>query len=46
MLLEAALVPYLTRRLDQLHSDWTDDTPEGRERRQQMEMVMAPMQLT
>lgn len=45
MLLEAALVPYLTRRLDQLHSDWTDDTPEGRDRRQQMERVMAPMQL-
>lgn len=45
MLLEAALAPYLIRRLDQLHSDWTDDTPEGRERRQDMERGMSPLQL-
>ena len=45
MLLEAALAPHLIRRLDQLHSDWTDDTLESRERRQQQERNMGPIQL-
>lgn len=33
MLLEAAFVPYLSRRLDAFHTEWNDTTPEGRERR-------------
>jgi hypothetical protein len=45
MLLEAAFVPYLGRRVEAIHSEWTDNTPEGRERRAEYERSAPGWQL-